>query len=430
MKLSISYSGVLNVFFVIACMYVCVPFYFNRIETFHKILYYMYAIVPITFSLINKMYSNRERIIAFASMGFTFLYVLFLTISNPGDSAAYLIYCIRYIVGMAGMLSTYTLWRKSSKIYSLISFEEIFIRSAILYICGTIVFMFFRPVKYFWENMIVNYSLERVLTAKEYGTRYGFAGFSGYLVSIYMTMALIAALIFSSNNTDKSRRGDMYILFLMVGSLLYSRTGALISIVIVVIYALYNLFRRADARTIILIAKVTFIAGLGILIIYKLIPRLQKSIDWMLEIIINYGNQRKIGTLSSQGVLAFYRNFHPDVQTLLYGTGVLRNDTDIGFMREIYFGGIPYTIVVYGMLLIFVAGIFRKMKRNYMRTALFFSVILIVSMVGFELKGQADFYYLRFLAVFLFSIGDHRFDNIRPLVNRKKNSPVSFNISD
>lgn len=392
---SITNTSMWNSIFVILCMFCCVPFYFRGITVIHKILYYIYAFLPIIIVLGGVLRLQRRfvRIVIFICACFSVIFCI--TLFNGLRNYDYIEYSIRYLIGIMGLFSTYILWRNKSKKCLLICFEEVFIRSAILYISSTVIFFVFPTLRDAWLGIIVNYTKDSIMFREEYGTRYGFAGFSGYNLSIYVSMALLFAIYLYCIQGINKKKNTLYILCLLLGSIFYSRTGTIATIGVMIIFAFYNTVKKSDSRLLRVLINAFILVAVLLVAVYAFVPHLQRSVEWILEVFINYALRGKAETISSREVIRFYQNFRPDFDTLMFGKGIV-GDTDVGFMREIIFGGIPYMILVYCMLLYLIVCIGKSLKEIGGNGKLFVFLILI-NLIVFELKGQGEYYYIRFL---------------------------------
>ena len=146
---------------------------------------------------------------------------------------------------------------------------------------------------------------------------------------------------------------------------------------------------------------------------YFAIPEIQPFIDWLLEPILNYFKNGKIESASTNSLGKMYENFSPSDKTLLLGDGYwlgldgsgYYGKTDVGFMRNILYGGVFYTLLLYFLIVIFLFFLFFNLKQNKTKGAGFLTFVMFIQFMLFELKGDITFLFLKaYLPFYLYLI--------------------------
>ena len=142
----------------------------------------------------------------------------------------------------------------------------------------------------------------------------------------------------------------------------------------------------------------------AIILIYLVFPKTNAFIEWLFEPIFNFFENGTVSSQSTNGLKSFYKNFHPSNHTLLFGDGYWNDlsgngyygHTDVGFMRNIYYGGVFYTIILYSVALLFLYIFYELLKGLGKKGALFISFIMFLQLLLFEIKGDIAFFFIKF----------------------------------
>lgn len=401
--LRVKLTAVKNAMLIIACIYICQPFYFVGVTKLNQALFYLVALFPVAVMLQKRTVSLSRKKIYFIFGAMTYLFFIFVILAvNPGSDLTYMMDFFRGIVNMLALFSLVMICEGNRKKSELgIDPLCMFVYSAIGYVMGTVCFIIFPSVKEMWLKCIVLYDSTELIHVPEYATRIGFAGFSGFNVALYVNMALLGAVYLYIDKKINTRKALFLFFWLLLGSLLYGRIGTVAAIVITVLFALYMMW-RLDFRFFKTLVKATALAGIILYLFYKLYPEGKDFLYWIAEPIYRYIKIGMLGSDSTDSLLDFYRNFRPTFGQMLHGTGKWKNPdgsyfgyTDVEFMRYIYFGGIFFTVLAY---LLFAYYIYLVWKKGRGFELLLFLTLCIL----FEVKGDPTLAIMKFLIPFAY----------------------------
>lgn len=328
---------------------------------------------------------------------FCFVLALGTIITTGSFDTAYLIHFFRALISWCTMFTVYYFYEylKSFKDVS-ISFELIYIRSTVVYISGTAVFLLFPTLRNFWYSIIVDFSENTFIDFSLFPTRFGFAGFSGFLSTFIVSSAAIYLSYLYINGEISLRSFKIYSIVLLVGNFFYGRSGLVITVLCLGATAVYC-FIFQSKKLLLFYFNLIILCVIAVLLGYFFIPASRVVIQWAFEPIINLATKGELSSYSTDDLLSFYKNFSPSVKTFIKGDGYWTDgggyygSTDVGFMRHIYYGGVFYTISLYCMYVFFLFILFRKLKKNNKTGSLFIIFLLLLNYVIFEFKGDVTF---------------------------------------
>lgn len=406
-------TNILSTFLLsLLCMYVNNPFYIASIETINKLLFYALALFPIIRWIINKRIVIEKEVLSYFAYLIFYLFVaisvIFVTRSFDTD---YINYYLRQLLGIFGIYSVYTFWKRDAdRGTNSAKFYEIYLNSLILYWIGTILFLAFPGLKNGWLSIISSYESAVFLTRTEYVTRVSFAGFAGYTVAFQISSGLVIYAYMLVNNELYGRKKHIYLIALFIGCLFYGRVGLIAGVVIFSVLVIYMEIIKHSIKLLVTISLIIAIATFVLSRIYLYGEGPAKNfVDWAFEPLINYFTKDTLSSLSSDSLRRAYQNFHPSLDVLLRGEGHWVNangsyyaGADVGFMRNIYYGGLFYTIIVYSTAAVLIGKICQKMKQTGRSGAVLIAILLIIHFVIFELKGDITFSFIKaYMVLFL-----------------------------
>lgn len=170
---------------------------------------------------------------------------------------------------------------------------------------------------------------------------------------------------------------------------------------------------------------VAFFILLGF-IIYFSVPDIQPFIDWLLEPVFNFIENGKLESASTNQLGKMYENFAPSDKTLAIGDGYwlgingtgYYGKTDVGFMRNILFGGVFYCILLYSLIAFFLFFLYQKLKQK--KGSKFIILVMSVQFLLFELKGDITFLFLKtYLPFYLYLFYETRKSRITKTIGAK-----------
>ncbi len=383
--------------------YVNNPFYFVVITSIHKVFYYGIALLPI-FLALQKGFFYGKNFASYAKLFFLYFISIFLVmIVSCSLDFQYLNYFLRLFVGLCASLSVFCIWSYETNLGHIQEdFEIIYIKSVAFYILGTVAFIAIPPLKTFWQLLIVDFGDKDFSDFVEYITRFGFAGFSGFGCAFMVSEASVIMCYLFLNRRISVKQCKFYSVVFIIGSFFYGRIGFAVSLFTCGMLALYLLFQKRPKLFYFYIFIVVFLISLGF-ILYFIIPNMQPFIDWLLEPVFNFVKNGKFESASTNDLGNMYKNFSPSDKTLAFGDGYwLGSDgkgyygkTDVGFMRNILFGGVFYCILLYSLVCFFLFFLYQSLKFGKKKGAEFLVFVMFIQFLLFELKGDITFLFLK-----------------------------------
>lgn len=261
-----------------------------------------------------------------------------------------------------------------------------------VYVLSSILFFIIPALKDFWKLMLdENAYIQNLYGSFGYTFRFGWAGFSGYRFTIDCSLGVIFAnYLYSRRQTDYGINFPTYLIFIslcFLGNLFYGRTGIIVSGVTMFISVLgYHNVRIKHI--------INIVTGVVIIIIVLQLMSVKSVSDWIywfttpLKQLLAGNRGADSGSL---GKMTGQMLFLPGITTLIHGDGLFTDPfthsyyrgTDLGFMRQLLFWGIPGMLIAYGTTIASIVSL----KKN----AHILSLMLIIYLFLFELKG--DMYY-------------------------------------
>lgn len=412
---------------LILLTYVNMPFYFVGITAVHKLFYYILALIPL-FSVFYKGVKKDFNCIVFA-MHFYFYFICsfcVLLVTATFDFQ-YMIYFIRIAVGISAGLSIFYIFNHLNQKFRLkLSFSKLFLDSVLFYIWGTIFFIAIPPLRQFWTSIVADLGKKDFSDVIEYVTRFGFAGFSGFGCAFMVCVAVVVCCYLFLNQEISLRQMKRNSMLLLLGSIFYGRIGFVVTFVSFGFLSLYLSFNKKPKLLSFYIRLLIMITA-TIILIYFIFPDTNAFIEWLFEPIFSFFETGKVSSKSTDGLMSFYENFHPSDHTLLFGDGYWMDldgngyygHTDVGFMRNIYYGGVFYAIVLYSVTLFFLYIFYDILKKAGKKDGSFIIFIMLFQLLLFEIKGDIAFSFIKFYLPILVSIlyGEKETIHIKKLNN-------------
>lgn len=422
----ISQSQISAFFLMVLFTYVNNPFYFALITPIHKAFYYGIALLPILISL-KKGFFYARNFSSYAKLFFIYFISIFLVmIVSCSLDFQYLNYFTRLFIGICASLSVFCIWNYKNKLGHIQEdFEIIYIKSVAFYIFGTVAFIIISPLKTFWQSLIVDFGEKDFSDILEYVTRFGFAGFSGFGCAFMVSAATVIMCYLFLNKKISIKQCKFYSVVFIIGSFFYGRIGFAVSLFTCGMLALYLLFHKKPKLFNFYIFIVAFLILLGF-ILYFAIPNTQPFLDWLLEPVFNFIENGKFESASTNSLGNMYKNFSPSDKTLAIGDGYwigldgkgYYGKTDVGFMRNILFGGIFYCILLYSLVGFFLFFLYQSLKSGKKKGSAFIVFVMFSQFLLFELKGDITFLFLKTYLPFYVYLSYENMKNNKLLLRR------------
>lgn len=271
----------------------------------------------------------------------------------------------------------------------------------ILYIITTLIFVFCPNLKIFWRSIIYESSTSiNRLEIEKYITRFGLAGYSGFVLTFRCTLFSIVNLIIIGIKNKIGiccYKNYILIIIFLIGNLCYGRVGLMFTVISIALFSMYEVVVQKKYNLLTFIV----ISFIGLYVILNILRMNSSMFDmwytWAMAPIESFLKSGKIGTSASDQM--FERmSFWPEWNTLLFGDGYYTGSdghfykhTDLGYMRLMLYFGVFVQLLAYGLPMIIMIAIYRK--GFCWRILAFF---ITFQMMFFELKGEVFYCILSF----------------------------------
>ena len=271
------------------------------------------------------------------------------------------------------------------------------------YVLVSIVFLLVPQLKDFWKSILQENAFTQNLYHNfGYAARFGWMGFSGYRSSIDCSFGIVFANYLYSHKDKKgqslisTRTYYTFLIFCFLGNMFYARTGIIASGIIMILAIL--VYRNIKPRYIVAFILCISIFVISLLVIGDRVKSIHEWLHWAITPIIRIIKGEKETGNTSMVIITHRMMFMPELSTFIHGDGYFTDPvthsyyrrTDLGFMRQLLFWGVPGMILTYGTTIL---SILWMKKSEFV-----FKLMLIICVVIFEFKG--DMYY-EVLPVFL-----------------------------
>lgn len=407
---------------VLLCMYAANPFFFRKIEWLNKFCFYLFSLtagIVLLYHILKDGIRKRDFLLLTNGM----LYMIVVCIISLRGDCTYLVYLVRLIQRLFAMVSVSFLWRREYlKGKTNIKFGYIYIGSILIYLLSTIVFAVNSSFKLTWNSIIVSNQYQYIIESSEYATRFGFAGWSSFDVSIWIASGLVYLFYMYHERQIGVKRFAILSIIMLFGSAMYARSGMVISAILIIIIALDELRCRRKRYVMIFLASFLVI-GIAFFAFAVQSEKIQDILNWMFEMAINVFKGKGISSASTSELHMMYKDFKVSLETLLIGDGKWNTPTgyygnvDVGVLRNILFGGIVYTIFKYGILILLLVRLRHSLGMTHAVNVL--SIMIILITVISELKGELLFYIIK-LMVPLLIVNVERFPTKKVAIYKMK----------
>ena len=307
---------------------------------------------------------------------FSFLYTIWYGVSS-------LIYILPIAIFITKKVKTKEVLEEFCYIYSC---------AMALYVIASIIIIIVPGLREFMIDYFVINDRDRfLLTYKQYYTRIGWSGIAAYGTALKTVTAFAFSmylLFINSSNRKKTIKLGVVSGLLLLGNILYARTGMLACLGIISIYVL-NLAKYRNK-----LKEVLKICAIGLLVIAVLIYviytyRDNAAIGWMFEAVYNF-LEKGVFTSGSTEHLTTKMLFMPSWETLLTGDGMYTYNgayymlTDLGFMRLTLYGGVFFCAYIYIWMIFLLKKIGDKNKKHKL-----LGYNLLLMFIVFEIKGES-----------------------------------------
>lgn len=300
----------------------------------------------------------------------------------------YLVYMFSYIVLLAMIRSHVEAKNLKDEVLN------IFTIATRNYVIFTIFMVLIEPFKNMWISLIHETPRRlELLERPSYFARIGWAGYSGFSVTFYCTLAALFAIYLSlkaMENKEKSPVKHLVsLLFALIGNAFYGRAGLLSSLALVGFGILYIIVVNKKFHY----AVILLLGIIGVFFFLSILQQFNNTLanwyDWMMQPIMSIFSTGRIQTTSTDALWTMW--FIPDLPMLLLGNGFYTSPisgnyymgTDVGFIRPTLFFGLGFLLISYAIPILMNISIGQNTRINRL-----FSFMMIFTMFVFEVKAE------------------------------------------
>jgi len=286
---------------------------------------------------------------------------------------------------------------------------------------GIAIIMFINPTL---KNFIVNnfYSHYNSGTM-EYWIKYRVYGLSGGLMYAMPVVQGFIAIIALEFSVRKSLKYLIYIPLLLLSAVINARTGIIVFILGTIVLLTLNINKISFKKIIRIIILLIVIIKVTTITFGYIENTSSVTMDWIKD---GYYETKALFSGDMTGYYNAVSNmfFLPDYSTLITGSGdmpyinnYMGKKSDIGYINDIFLGGIFFTILLYSSLLLyFKSGRRKKCWASRYLTILMPIIMLVVNIKGFAFK-QNEFVNL---FIFISTLLIYKKSNTKKLAENKK----------
>lgn len=395
-----------NVFLVFYFTYMLDPFFINSFVVINRLTYYAIALLPIFYTLIRnrKLTVDKNILICIIAI---MCWSLFMSGLVAGDLYHFsdmtkLLFKVLAAIGM------FIVWRnRYEKKLVTWSYEKVFAYAIATYILFSILFWAVPLSKTFWMSLIYNdRQSQYILEMASYGTRYGLAGWSSFGEAYMVLFGEVSVIVMNQKRELSKPQFIILNMIMLIGTFLYGRYALVVMAIILTIWVINTVFVQKKIWILnVLIGSI--LIGLFVISCLYNNDSTRVIIEWAFEPILNYMAVGHFTVNSTAELNEMYKTFNPSATELIIGVGKWYEDsglpyklTDVGFMRNIYFGGIGFCGLLYGtdLLLSYKCSSSMHCSNSFKRLVFIIFCILLVSA---DLKGSMAFNFMRYIIPFI-----------------------------
>lgn len=274
-------------------------------------------------------------------------------------------------------------------------FMEIFIYSSTAYVLFSMFSLIVPPFRDFWLSIIheTDRNIELLNNNPSYIARFGWTGFSSFVVTFFVSIAILFSLYLLMKGLKKEQEIQkkylLTLVILLIGNSFYGRVGLFNSLALISFAMIYIVLKSHKKHY-----AVFLFAGAGVVfllfsVIQNFIPQMQQWYNWIMNPIINLLTTGQLNTTSTDHLFSMY--FMPEPRTFLFGDGFYAGTMsdayymgiDVGYLRPLLFYGVVFLVIGYSISVILALGLSRGKKSN-----LYLSFMLLFTLFLFEVKGE------------------------------------------
>ncbi|MCM1235060.1 MAG: hypothetical protein NC489_33595, partial [Ruminococcus flavefaciens] len=258
------------------------------------------------------------------------------------------------------------------------NYIDCFLYTICEYVLVSSVMIFNSNFRRIMNNILVFDEIQNAhLSYEKNYTRIGWIGFSGFNMTIICTLGLILCIFILLQKT-KNGTGILkyYIIaaLMLLGNMFYGRVGVIGSVLSIGIMLIYLFFNSGVKYKKTFFSVILFVVVAIVVVINQTDKSdiIKKWYDWVFAPINNYLTSGTVTISSMEKTIDMY--FKPPLATVIFGDGryvdpnnnlLYYMHTDPGLMRQMLFFGLPYCILAYCAVLIFLRSICGNLQIYY-----------------------------------------------------------------
>lgn len=271
-----------------------------------------------------------------------------------------------------------------------------FLNVCVIYVCFTLVFSVFPSIRDFWLDEVLYGVTQSNYHA--YAFRYSIDGFSAFHASTSFAFAALIAGYAIAREQKISYILLVKYVFIAIGCCFYGRISFVgLGLSFVIIFTAKGQLKKNLA----LLWRGAIIISVFLLLVEVLSMNSASVASWKKWAFDIFRQLFVEGEITDYSFTHMFQDmyFLPKASTLLFGDGLYTEPgsqsyymhTDVGYMRTVLYGGLPFLLISYAAWLYLSWCSFKVAPTMLEKTLV---VLLVVLWVVMEMKGEA---YMRFL---------------------------------
>lgn len=409
MQKKFQYIGV-----ILLAHYLLYPFYLDSISNFIQQLFIfgaltLYAIVKKeTFIPLFSRFNEGKSFLIVAILFYMLIPVasFFVPLIHGTMDFTYLSSQIRHIFYLLMYFILLAMIRNHKPNCNLRNeFLKLFTLATRNYVIFTILLVVIDPFRNFWISLIHETPRRlELLDMPIYFARIGWAGYSGFSVTFFSTLAVLFSIYLILYTYDFRgripKREVVNMFFALIGNAFYGRSGLLVSLILIALGAIYFVFVHKKVKYIFYLIGSILIVFVFLTIIKEFNATLASWYGWMMQPFVSIFESGRIETTSTDALWDMW--FVPEPSTLVFGDGFYTSPTsgryymgtDVGFIRPILFFGSFFMMAIFVVPAALSIGIGIKSRLNS-----FFAAMILLTLFIFEVKAEVVFLLIPILII-------------------------------
>lgn len=385
--------------------YILDPFFINSIVQINRLIYYFFALLPVLYTLVKNPKIVMDKSEKWISCCLIIIMIwAFIMSGLIAEDLYFFSDMIKLLFKIIASVGAFIVWHNLfDKRKITWNYEKVFVYAISVYILSSVLFWLMPPLREFWVGLIYNDRQPTyILEMPSYATRYGLAGWSSFGEAYMVLFGELAVIVLQEKEELSKLQFIILNMIMLVGTFMYGRFALIVVMIILIIWLSYTLFIQKKIW-ILNVLSVVLIIGFSVIILLYNNESTKVIIEWAFEPYLNYLAVGHFSINSTSELIEMYISFNPTAIETIFGvgkwyetSGVPYKLTDVGFMRNIYFGGIGFCLLLYGIdLFISYKYAYTIECRKSFKKIMF--IILTIVIIATDLKGSMTFNYMRYV---------------------------------